>query len=84
MEEKRRTSYGSPFSPHSWPAFTQVPLPSRQRNPNVILIFMGNFVSGELGSYDGGILRDAPTPRIKTLDSEGIRLLNFNVDGQVN
>ena len=37
---------------------------------------------GELGVYGGGILRGAPTPRIDTLASEGMRLLNFNVEAQ--
>jgi arylsulfatase len=48
--------------------------------PNIILVFMDNFGWGELGSYGGGILRGAPTPRIDRLASEGMRLLNFNVE----
>ena len=32
--------------------------------------------------YGGGILRGAPTPRIDALASEGMRLLNFNVEAQ--
>jgi arylsulfatase len=35
-----------------------------------------------LGVYGGGILRDAPTPRIDQLAAEGTRLLNFNVEAQ--
>ena len=50
--------------------------------PNVILINMDNFGWGELGCYGGGILRGAPTPRIDKLASEGLRLLNFNVEAQ--
>jgi len=50
--------------------------------PNVVLVFMDNFGWGELGVYGGGILRGAPTPRIDTLASEGLRLLNFNVEAQ--
>jgi arylsulfatase A-like enzyme len=50
--------------------------------PNVVLVFMDNFGWGELGVYGGGILRGAPTPRIDTLASEGMRLLNFNVEAQ--
>ena len=53
-----------------------------QEKPNVVLVFMDNFGWGELGVYGGGILRGAPTPRIDTLASEGIRLLNFNVEAQ--
>src|ERR1700712_2160384 len=53
-----------------------------QTKPNVILINMDNFGWGELGCYGGGILRGAPTPRIDKLASEGLRLLNFNVEAQ--
>lgn len=37
---------------------------------------------GEVGVYGGGILRGAPTPRIDKPASEGLRLLNFNVEAQ--
>ena len=50
--------------------------------PNIVLVFMDNFGWGELGVYGGGVLRGAPTPRIDTLASEGMRLLNFNVEAQ--
>ena len=50
--------------------------------PNIVLIFMDNFGWGELGVYGGGILRGAPTPRLDKLASEGMRLLNFNVEAQ--
>jgi arylsulfatase len=50
--------------------------------PNIVLVFMDNFGWGEPGVYGGGILRGAPTPRIDTLASEGMRLLNFNVEAQ--
>jgi arylsulfatase len=53
-----------------------------QEKPNVVLVFMDNFGWGELGVYGGGILRGAPTPRIDTLASQGLRLLNFNVEAQ--
>jgi arylsulfatase A-like enzyme len=53
-----------------------------QTKPNVILINMDNFGWGELGCYGGGVLRGAPTPRIDKLASEGLRLLNFNVEAQ--
>jgi arylsulfatase A-like enzyme len=43
---------------------------------------MDNLGYGELGVYGGGILRGAPTPRIDHLASEGMRLLNFNVEAQ--
>ncbi|MBI4194294.1 MAG: arylsulfatase [Betaproteobacteria bacterium] len=50
------------------------------RRPNIVLILADNLGWGELGCYGGGILRGAPTPRIDQLASEGLRLLNFNVE----
>lgn len=54
----------------------------REDKPNIVLILMDNFGWGELGCYGGGILRGAPTPRIDKFASEGMRLLNFNVEAQ--
>jgi arylsulfatase len=53
-----------------------------QETPNVVLVFMDNYGWGEPGCYGGGVLRGAPTPRIDQLASEGMRLLNFNVEAQ--
>lgn len=50
--------------------------------PNVVLMLADNLGYGELGCYGGGILRGAPTPRLDRLASEGLRLLNFNVEAQ--
>jgi arylsulfatase A-like enzyme len=50
--------------------------------PNIVLVLMDNLGYGELGAYGGGILRGAPTPRLDKLASEGVRLLNFNVEAQ--
>lgn len=50
------------------------------RLPNIVLILADNLGWGELGCYGGGALRGAPTPRIDQLASEGLRLLNFNVE----
>src|SRR6266849_3397122 len=52
------------------------------RKPNIVLMLTDNLGYGELGIYGGGILRGAPTPRIDKLASEGLRLLNFNVEAQ--
>jgi arylsulfatase A-like enzyme len=52
------------------------------KKPNIVFILMDNLGYGELGVYGGGILRGAPTPRIDALASEGMRLLNFNVEAQ--
>jgi arylsulfatase len=50
--------------------------------PNVVLVFLDNFGWGEPGFNGGGIIRGAPTPRLDTLASEGLRLTNFNVEAQ--
>jgi arylsulfatase len=52
------------------------------KQPNIVVFFWDNFGWGELGCYGGGVLRGAPTPRIDTLASEGLKLLNFNVEAQ--
>jgi arylsulfatase len=61
-----------------------VPLALSQEaaKPNIVFILMDNLGYGEVGSYGGGILRGAPTPRIDQLATEGMRLLNFNVEAQ--
>ena len=42
--------------------------------PNIVLVFMDNFGWGELGTYGGGVLRGAPTPRIDSLAEDGLKL----------
>ncbi len=56
--------------------------PQKADKPNIVLINMDNFGYGELGCYGGGILRGGATPRIDKLATEGMRLLNFNVEAQ--
>ena len=53
---------------------------SQALRPNVVLIFPDNLGWGELGCYGGGLLRGAPTPRLDRFASEGLQLLNFNVE----
>ncbi len=55
---------------------------SSKKQPNIVFFFWDNLGWGELGCYGGGVLRGAPTPRIDSLASEGLRLLNFNVEAQ--
>ena len=50
--------------------------------PNIIYFFWDNFGWGELGCYGGGVLRGAPTPRIDALATQGLKLLNHNVEAQ--
>ncbi len=58
------------------------PAQAAEKRPNIVFILTDNLGYGELGVYGGGILRGAPTPRIDQLASEGMRLLNFNVEAQ--
>jgi arylsulfatase len=53
-----------------------------QDKPNIVIVFMDNFGWGEPGFNGGGVIRGAPTPRLDTLASEGLRLTNFNVEVQ--
>jgi len=53
---------------------------AKPQPPHIVLILADNLGWGELGCYGGGALRGAPTPRIDQLASEGLRLLNFNVE----
>src|SRR5258706_4875415 len=57
-----------------------MPVPTEPLLPNIVLILADNLGWGELGCYGGGALRGAPTPRIDKLATEGLRLLNFNVE----
>jgi arylsulfatase A-like enzyme len=48
--------------------------------PNVVFILADNVGYGDLGSYGGGELRGAPTPRLDQLANEGLRLTQFLVE----
>jgi arylsulfatase len=52
------------------------------KQPNIVMFWWDNFGWGELGCYGGGVLRGAPTPRIDKFATEGLQLLNFNVEAQ--
>jgi arylsulfatase A-like enzyme len=56
-------------------AFAQQP-----QKPNVVFILADNVGYGDLGSYGGGELRGAPTPRLDQLAREGMRLTQFLVE----
>jgi arylsulfatase A-like enzyme len=53
-----------------------------REKPNVVVMMVDNLGWGEIGTYGGGILRGARTPRLDTLAEEGMKLLNFNVEPQ--
>ena len=48
--------------------------------PNVVFILADNVGYGDLGSYGGGELRGAPTPRLDQMAREGLRLTQFLVE----
>ena len=50
--------------------------------PNVVFMMMDNLGWGEIGTYGGGLLRGAETPRLDELAEQGLKLLNFNVENQ--
>ena len=50
--------------------------------PNVVIMMVDNLGWGEIGTYGGGILRGAHTPKLDKLADEGMKLLNFNVEPQ--
>jgi hypothetical protein len=51
-----------------------------ERKPNVVFILADNVGYGDLGSYGGGELRGAPTPRLDQLAQQGLRLTQFLVE----
>jgi len=53
-----------------------------QDKPNVVVMMVDNLGWGELGTYGGGLLRGAETPRLDKLADEGMKFLNFNVEPQ--
>ncbi len=57
-----------------------IPALSQNRKPNVVFILADNVGYGDLGSYGGGELRGAPTPRLDELAQEGLRLTQFLVE----
>lgn len=50
------------------------------KKPNVVFILADNVGYGDLGSYGGGQLRGAPTPRADELAKSGLRLTQYLVE----
>src|SRR3990172_1281620 len=55
---------------------------SGQGKPNILFILVDNLGYREIGAYGGGATRGAPTPRIDSLASAGLRLTNMNMETQ--
>jgi len=53
-----------------------------KHQPNIVFVFSDNLGFGELGVYGGGMLRGAPTPNLDALATQGMRLLNMNMESQ--
>ena len=53
-----------------------------QKKPNVVILMVDNLGWGEIGAYGGGILRGAETPNLDKMATQGMKLLNFNVEPQ--
>jgi len=63
------------------PAETQETTPiAAEKKPNVVFILADNVGYGDRGSYGGGELRGAPTPRLDQLAQQGLRLTQFLVE----
>jgi arylsulfatase A-like enzyme len=56
------------------------PAMAQDKKPNIVFILADNVGYGDLGSYGGGELRGAPTPRLDELASQGLRLTQFLVE----
>lgn len=50
--------------------------------PNIVFMLADNLGYGDLGSYGGGAVRGAPTPRLDELAAQGMRFTNFNVEAE--
>ena len=59
---------------------SQTAFAQQNNKPNVVFILADNVGYGDLGSYGGGELRGAPTPRLDELAREGLRLTQFLVE----
>ncbi len=59
-----------------------VALAQPAEKPNIVFMLADNLGYGDLGSYGGGAVRGAPTPRLDALAAEGMRFTNFNVEAE--
>src|SRR5260370_41772564 len=56
------------------------PALAQNNKPNVVFILADNVGYGDLGPYGGGELAGAPTPRVRELAREGLRLTQYLVE----
>jgi arylsulfatase A-like enzyme len=56
------------------------PAEAKNSHPNVVIMLADNVGWGDIGVYGGGALRGALTPRIDSIATDGLRLLNGNVE----
>ena len=61
-------------------AASLAPASAQQQKPNILFILADNVGYGDIGTYGGGELRGAPTPRIDRFASESLRLTQFLVE----
>jgi len=59
-----------------------MPVQAAEGRPNILFILADNLGYGEVGCYGGGVTRGAATPHIDRLATEGLRLLNMNMETQ--
>ena len=48
--------------------------------PNVVLMLSDNVGYGDIGAFQGGAIRGAPTPKIDSIAAEGMTLTQFLVE----
>lgn len=57
-----------------------VPALALDKKPNIVFIMTDNLGYGDVSVFNGGPMRNAPTPRLDQLAAEGLRMTNFNVE----
>lgn len=57
-----------------------MPAVGQEKKPNIVLMLADNLGYGDLGSYGGGEIRGAPTPRLDELAIGGMRFTHFLVE----
>jgi Sulfatase len=74
---RRAVALGLPATAALFSVVAPVTAQQAPQKPNVVFILADNVGYGDLGSYGGGQLRRAATPRLDQLTREGLRLTQF-------